>query len=125
MISGHCLCGAVRWRADAAPLWQDHCHCDSCRRFSGSGFTSFAGFAVGAVAWPAAAPARWTGPTGAVRLFCATCGASLAYQTPALPGEIHLHAGSYDRPQDFAPEGHDHSDERLSWIRLADGLPER
>ncbi len=123
--SGFCLCGATRWQATAPPLWQDHCHCDSCRRFTGSGFTSFAGFSVAELRWTAAAPARWTGPRGATRFFCATCGSSLAYASPAAPGEIHLHAGSYDRPETFAPTAHDHAGERLPWLRLADGLPDR
>lgn len=123
--SGRCLCGAVRWQAGALPLWQDHCHCDSCRRFTGSGFASFAGFAAGAVVWSGAAPARWTGPTGAARLFCAACGSSLAYVPAGPAGEIHLHAGSYDQPDTFAPGAHDHADARLPWVVLADGLPPR
>ncbi len=121
--TGRCLCGATRWQADAPPLWQDHCHCDSCRRFTGSGFTSFAGFAAAALRWTAADPARHTGPSGATRLFCARCGSSLAYLSPACAEEIHLHAGSYDRPELFTPAAHDHLDERMPWIRLADGLP--
>jgi hypothetical protein len=28
-ISGHCLCGRIAYRAEASPLWQMHCHCES------------------------------------------------------------------------------------------------
>jgi hypothetical protein len=60
-----------------------------------------------------------------MRFFCPTCGSPLAYRSDDSPGEMHFHAGSLDRPQDFAPEDHDHAAERLPWVRLADGLPQR
>ena len=38
-IEGGCLCGAVRYRSDAEPLMQVVCHCETCRKNSGSAFS--------------------------------------------------------------------------------------
>lgn len=123
-LTGRCLCGRSRWRADTAPLRSDHCHCDSCRRFSGSGFTSFACFPQDALHWTGDPPARYTSPKGATRCFCATCGSSLSWASPDCPGEIHIHAGSYADPETFRAESQSFPEERVSWSAIPDDLPE-
>lgn len=35
-LSGHCLCGAVKYTVDAEPLVVGYDHCDDCQRQSGS-----------------------------------------------------------------------------------------
>lgn len=39
-FEGGCLCGAVRYRCEAAPIWSGHCHCDSCKKLSGAPYTT-------------------------------------------------------------------------------------
>ena len=123
-LTGRCLCGAVAWAADAEPLWQSHCHCASCRRATGSAFASFAGMADGHWRWIGLPAAVFRSSPGVERHFCSTCGTPMAYRSTTSPDEMHFHAGTLDRAQDFAPESHDHADERLPWVRLADGLPD-
>ncbi len=48
-ITGGCLCGALRYEANAAPTFMGYCCCDDCQKASGSGFIPFVGF-VGAMA---------------------------------------------------------------------------
>jgi hypothetical protein len=43
--TGGCLCGALRYEADAEPLYAGLCYCTDCRKASGSGFIPFMGFA--------------------------------------------------------------------------------
>lgn len=121
-ITGHCLCGAVTFRADAAPLWQAHCHCESCRRATSSGFTSFLAIADGHWRWTGAEPALFRSSPGVERWFCATCGSQMAYRSDRAPGEMHFYAASLDDPETFAPALHDFWSERLSWVRIEDGL---
>ena len=33
---GGCLCGEIRWRASAEPLYAIHCHCQQCHKHTGS-----------------------------------------------------------------------------------------
>ena len=37
-IKGGCLCGAVRYTADADPTSATVCHCKDCQKFTGSAF---------------------------------------------------------------------------------------
>jgi hypothetical protein len=54
------------------------------------------------------------------RGFCARCGSTLTYETDSLPGEIHVHIGALDRPEDFPPLGKSSfPQERLPWLRIA------
>jgi hypothetical protein len=39
-IKGGCLCGAVRYTAEADPTSATVCHCRDCRKFTGSAFAA-------------------------------------------------------------------------------------
>lgn len=122
-FSGRCLCGAVHYTANAAPLWQAHCHCESCRRATASPFTSFFGIADGQWRWTGADPARFASSPGVERAFCPTCGTQMAYRSHAFPDEMHFYAATLDDPAGFAATGHVHTGEMLPWVHLNDGLP--
>ena len=61
---GGCLCGALRFEARGKALWIAHCHCQSCRRNTGSAFATFVGFASEAFAYLAGAPETYTSSPG-------------------------------------------------------------
>jgi hypothetical protein len=122
-FSGRCLCGRVTYRCDLAPLWQTHCHCESCRRATASPFTSFFAIPDGGWRWTGAAPATYASSAGVTRSFCGTCGTPMAYRTDTLPDETHFFAATLDHPELFAPTSHDFWEERLPWVHLSDGLP--
>lgn len=123
MFSGHCLCGAITFQCSDKPLWQAHCHCESCRRATSSAFTSFFGMADGSWAWTGAQPVVFQSSPGVWRDFCGRCGAQVAYRSERYPGEIHFYAALLDDATIFEPTEHVHSDEALPWVHLADGLP--
>ncbi|MFO1201966.1 MAG: GFA family protein [Tabrizicola sp.] len=124
-FSGRCLCGAVTYRCSKEPLWQSHCHCESCRRATASGFTSFFGMRDGAWAWTGAKSATFASSPGTWRDFCPTCGTQMAYRSDKYPGECHFYAATLDDPSGYVPTCHVHTDEMLPWIRLADRLPRK
>ncbi len=121
--AGGCLCGAVRFTAAGQPLWAAHCHCQSCRRSTGSPFASFVGFAREQVTFAHAAPAAYASSPGVTRSFCGACGTPIAYEAARFPGEIHLYVCTLDEPAAVAPTAHVHVGEQLVWLHLADGLP--
>jgi hypothetical protein len=123
-ITGRCLCGRTRFSASQAPFWQMHCHCQSCRRATASGFTSFFGIANEAWTWTGATPANYQSSSGTWRDFCPNCGTPMAYRSTRWPDETHFYAATLDHPENYQPTAHVHTAERLSWIRLNDGLPE-
>lgn len=121
--SGRCLCGAVTYRCDAPPLWQMHCHCESCRRATGAAFASFFGVADGTWAWTGVAPATFSSSPGVTRQFCPTCGSPMGYRADRFPAEQHFYAGSLDNPTCYQPSAHVHFAEHLAWANPHDTLP--
>jgi len=124
-LGGHCRCGAVRYVCDTKPLWQGHCHCESCRRATASGFTSYFGMQDGHWRWTGVLPASDASSPGVMRSFCATCGTPMSYHSERYPHETHFFAATLDDPASYAPSAHYHSDEMLPWVHLADDLPRR
>jgi hypothetical protein len=124
-FTGRCLCGATTYRCTAAPLWQAHCHCESCRRATASPFTSFFGIANGAWEWTGAPPATYNSSPGTYRDFCPTCGTQMTYRSATYPDETHFYAATLDHPEAFEPTIHVHSNEQLPWLHLSDDLPRK
>ncbi len=124
-FSGRCLCGATRFTCDAPPLWQGHCHCQSCRRATASPFTSFFGIPDGHWHWTKAEPTTYSSSPGVWRSFCAVCGTQMSYHSDRFPAERHFYAATLDDPTPFTATEHVHSAERLPWLHLADDLPQR
>ncbi|NNG04183.1 MAG: GFA family protein [Inquilinus sp.] len=116
--TGGCLCGAVRFRVAGGPLWTGYCHCGSCRRATGAPVAAFAGFPAGRFAYTRGTATRRSSSPGVYRSFCAACGTPLTYEGDRWPGEVHIHTGCLDAPQDFPPQGEAFAEEKLPWLRL-------
>jgi hypothetical protein len=87
--------------------------------------TSFLGMADGTWEWTGTTPRSYQSSPGTWREFCPVCGTQMAFHTIRIPGERHFYAATLDDPAAFAPTEHDHSEERLPWLVLCDGLPQR
>ena len=120
---GRCLCGAVRFVARGAPNWVAHCHCESCRRATSAGFTTYAGYPSAAVTWTGAPASAYASSAGVSRRFCGRCGSPLSFEGVRWPGETHLFVASFEDPAALTPTVHVHAEEQLAWVQLADGLP--
>ena len=123
LLTGHCLCGKVRYRATAAPLWVAYCHCDSCRRATGSVVAAYAGYRPQDLLFEGEVPARVASSPNVTRQFCGTCGTPLSYESPRWPGEIHLLLGSAEHLEGLKPQAHAYYEYRVPWFEVADDLP--
>ena len=77
-MTGRCLCGAVKFRAEGVPHDVAACHCGMCRRWAGG-----PGFAVEvkAVSFEGAERiGRYRSSDWAERGFCKKCGSNLFYR---------------------------------------------
>ncbi|MGO1117598.1 GFA family protein [Rhodovibrionaceae bacterium A322] len=120
---GRCLCGKVQFRFEDPVNWVAHCHCQSCRRTTGSAFTTFVGVQLDQASFTRGTPRVHESTPGVRRSFCGDCGTPLAYEADRYLGEIHFYLATLDDPEAFRPQRHVHSGEQLSWIRLNDALP--
>ena len=123
-MTGHCYCGAVRFEVTGRSDWIGHCHCESCRRQSGSVMTTFAGFRPEQVVFTGAMPNRYSTDDGVTRSFCGQCGSPVAYQQAERPDEIHLQLGLFDDLEPLAPQNHSFLEEKVSWLHADEHLPE-
>ena len=123
-LSGHCYCGAVQFEIDGDSDWVGHCHCESCRRASGSVMTTFAGFRLEQVRFTGEQPAEFATEDGVTRHFCGRCGSPVAYRNASEPGEIHLHLGLFDDLEALPPADHSFREEKASWLHIDDQLPD-
>ena len=101
--AGHCYCGAISFKIEGKSEWIGHCHCESCRRASGSVMTTFAGYKKSQVTFTGETPASITTGDGVTRSFCARCGSPIAYENSDTPDDIHLQLGLFDDLDDEPP----------------------
>lgn len=126
-VTGGCLCGAVRYRAEGEPDFAGFCHCRDCQRASGTGGVPFLGFAAAAVTVEGGTRRHGVrGDSGSttVRHSCPTCGSLVFGEPEAAPGMLTLYAGTLDDPSAFRPEIAIYTRSRPAWMRAPDGLME-
>jgi hypothetical protein len=47
LVTGSCLCGAVRYEVEGPATEVTHCHCGMCRKQHGAAFATYAGYPTG------------------------------------------------------------------------------
>ena len=121
--TGHCYCGAVSFEISGKSDWIGHCHCESCRRASGSVMTTFAGYRREQVKFTGDRPERYQTSDGVTRSFCARCGSPVAYENSDTPHEIHLQLGLFDDLEPMVPIDHSFLEEKPGWLHADEHLP--
>lgn len=125
VMTGGCLCGAVRYESRGEPLAHLICHCRDCQRASGTGGVPIMavpknGFRVTGETKSFAVE----GGSGkhAIRNFCPRCG-SLLFGTPEVaPHMVTIYAGSLDDSRVFAPRFAQYARTKPEWSRAS--IPE-
>ena len=126
MLTGRCLCGSVRHEIRGQPVAMMYCHCEECRRATGSSlntsiFVRRDDFRVvagdNAVSFHESSPAN-------LRHFCSRCGSPLFKHFPDPPGLITVRAGTLDSDPGVRPSGHIWVSEKAPWYEITDGLPQ-
>jgi hypothetical protein len=108
-VTASCLCGAVRITATGDPNRVGLCHCLDCRKHHGALFFAAAIFPAEQV--------TITGETSDYKSchFCPICGSSVFASFPG-SGEIELHLGALDAPDQFTPTYECWTIRREAWL---------
>jgi hypothetical protein len=122
-LSGGCLCGAVRYMVNAAPRVH-YCHCDMCRRATGSAFAVLAWVPLGQVMWTKAEPTVRKSSPIADRGFCSACGSPLTLSYDGSLEEVAIHVGTFDDPARLEPRYNYGAAQRLGWVCCGLDLPD-
>lgn len=123
-LQGGCFCGAVRYEAEGEPFNSTLCHCTDCRKTSGAPALAWFSVRRDELRWIGAEPQLFRSSAHALRGFCPSCGASLAFLDDEWPDEIDIATASLNDPELVPPRDHTFVHSRLSWMDLRDGLPE-
>jgi len=120
-LTGSCCCGAVRFAIDRY-LYAQICHCDACKKRTGSAYgvsiaiengdlTSFAG--------EVSTYTRTAESGNAVEYdFCPHCATTIRWRVAALKGRQVLAGGAFDDMQAFTIVGEMYASEALPWARI-------
>lgn len=115
---GHCHCGAVTFEVEGAPVRMAQCHCNACRRITGTGHNVQAFFKQEQVTISGkTATHESIADSGnrRIRHFCPVCGSRLFSENVARPGTIGIAAGAFDNSGWFKPEVILYNSERPEW----------
>lgn len=125
-ITGGCLCGAVRYRAEAAPLLTGHCYCVDCRRTSGTGHGTHVMLPEDRFSLTGELQ-RYDKPADSgnmvSRHFCPTCGSAIHSTNDAIPGAVFVRASSLDDPNVVTPQALVFTSRAATWEPLDPELP--
>lgn len=124
MMTGGCFCRFLRYHATAQPSNETSCHCSVCRRTTGAPFVTWFSVAKSAFRWTAGKPTYFHSSAKGTRAFCPNCGTQITYENADVPHEIDITTCSLDDPEQLPPKDHTRTSSRLTWVKLADRLPQ-
>lgn len=123
-VRAACCCQACTITVAGAPTVNALCHCNNCKRRSGSAFgwsTYFAEADVRDIQGDFTPYVLTTIP--ATRFFCAACGTTLYWKVDSLPGFIGIAGGCFEADALGPPAGSHHDTTRCAWLALPDKIP--
>lgn len=106
LISGHCLCGAVRFSLTTEPITARICWCRDCQHSSANGTVNILFSSDGlTVSGPLAEYAKTVDSGNEMRRqFCPSCGTHLFAKSSARPQYTVVRAGNIDDPSSIRPK---------------------
>jgi hypothetical protein len=126
-ISGHCLCGSIRFNIDAEPIGARMCWCNDCQRIASGSATVNVIFAEDAVTFDGdLSTFDMVADSGNTvqRGFCPQCGSQMYSKTLEPKGlPIRIRAGVLSDPQLIAPQAIIWTDSAPQWAILDPALP--
>ena len=105
-FSGSCLCGSVQYKSTSDPLVIQNCHCDQCRKATGSVFLTNVFIKEESF--------NLSGETNnfihlsdagseMTKFFCPKCGSQIYGKNSARPGMVTIRAGSVNEKEIIKP----------------------
>jgi hypothetical protein len=122
-LTGGCACGAIRYRIDGPAYDTGWCHCRLCQKSSGAPAMAFTTCALKDFLVEQGSIATVKLVDYGERGFCAACGTSLTIHVDYQQDEIDVACASLDDPEAVTPGFHIFHDQKIGWVKLADGLP--
>jgi hypothetical protein len=121
-LRGGCLCGKVRYSAQAEPVIVAVCHCKHCQKQAGTAFGTVVGIPKSALSIQGALKTfQDTGDSGQPvrRNFCPECGSPITTDVAVMPELTFIKAGSLDDTSWLDPKLNLYCDSAQAWVPIS------
>jgi hypothetical protein len=125
-IEGGCLCGKVRYSADAEPIFTGVCHCTNCQKGTGTAFNVVVALPKPALSINGTLKSfEGHGDSGKAtyRRFCPECGSGLIDEAEVMPDVVMIMAGTLDDRSWLKPAMEIFCDSAQPWVNLGGERP--
>ncbi len=120
-IEGGCLCGKVRYSADAEPAFVAVCHCRNCQKQAGTAFSVVVAVPKAALSIEGALKTfndQADSGNKLYRRFCPECGSPILSESEARPNSVVIKAGTLDDTSWLEPTMEIFCDSAQRWVTL-------
>lgn len=126
MLQGSCLCQSVQYEIEAELGPTMICHCEICRKASGSAYAINAAVETEhfKLKKGQAALAEYESSPGVFRVFCQHCGSQLYSKRASMSELIRLRLGTLDTAVDIQVQAHIFVSSKAPWHQICDDLPQ-
>ncbi|MFI4933246.1 MAG: GFA family protein [Caulobacterales bacterium] len=124
-FTGACLCGNIRYSAEAEPMFMGVCHCKDCQRATGSAFSAVVAIPEASLSVqgsPKTVTVKAGSGMAAHRSFCPECGSTMMSRPEAMPGAVLLTTGPMDDTSQFKPSMEIFCASAQPWVHLGGEL---
>lgn len=121
LVTGGCLCGAIRFEATVEPFHVCYCHCSMCRRNVGSVVSAWAFFPEAKLKFTKGHPTWYQSSATVSRGFCNACGSPIGFSNTDYE-HICIAHGALDNQTAYPPQKHWYLEDRLPFLDLQTDL---
>ena len=127
LLTGGCMCGAVRYEYDGGIGPSSYCHCDDCKRATGGPYTVGVLSRADKLRIVSGEIKSYTciADSGRkiTRQFCPICGSPLFTRGEKYPALVFIKAGSLDNPERVKPGMQVWTERAVPWAYIDTTLP--
>lgn len=124
-LKGSCLCGAISYHITGKGKMFNHCHCQRCRKATGTGHASNLIFKFDSAEWLSGEELlkSYKVPEAEryITVFCSNCGSSMP-RINREQGFVVLPAGTLDNEPQMQPLARIFQDSRAEWSCQGDDV---
>ena len=125
-MTGHCMCGRVRFEITEPLTAWGYCHCTRCQRRTGTAASPQASIDASALRFLDGEEVvrAYCPPDGFEKLFCSGCGSALFSRNPDDPSQMSVRLGVLDGDPGVSPSWRQFVAMAAAWEPIPDdGVP--
>jgi hypothetical protein len=123
---GSCLCGLITYTFSSSINDYGYCHCEMCRKASGSAHSANAGIddTTFKVEDTCGYLKEFVSSPGTHRFFCSNCGSPLFSRIDQTPDLVRIRLGSLDTVMGKKAGRHTFVKDKASWHDISGDIPQ-